>query len=91
MAQSVILKRNDVGIKIVSVSGINSSNFMVNSFGADNGIAPDKIISVMARFDSGLSTQPVSLLYSSADDILRIRVANTPTSGTLSIAVSYIM
>ena len=75
--------------KIISASGINSTNYLISQFAENNSITPSAVISVMVRSDAGMNTQPIAVMYSAADDTLRIRTQNPPNSGTVSLLVAY--
>ena len=78
-------------LKRITVTGVNSTNFMVTGFMAANGITPSKVLGVYINSDSGFSQQPISVFYNNiAADNLYIRTATAPTSGTLNITVMYL-
>lgn len=78
-------------LKRISVTGVNSTNFMVTGIMAANGITPSKVLGVYINSDSGFSQQPISIMYNNIGaDNLYIRTATAPTSGTLNITVAYL-
>lgn len=86
-----IVSQSTAKLKRITVTGVNSTNFMVTGFMAANGITPSKVVGVYINNDSGFNQQPISIMYNNIGaDNLYIRTATAPTSGTLNITVAYL-
>ena len=85
------ISQSTAKLKRITVTGVNSTNFMVTGIMAANGITPSKVVGVYINSDSGFNQQPISVFYNNvAADNLYIRTATAPTSGTLNITVAYL-
>lgn len=87
LQSSVNQLNGKIKTKLVTVSGINSNNYLVNNFAASNNIS-GTITSVMIRSDSGMNLAPSVVYYNSLSDTLTIRSTGSPSNGTINTLVT---